>query len=86
MAKTQKEIIEQGYRALTEALGVCDTLRFIQYFSPGEGDYTQERDRWLDGTPLDDILNDMKQYSNTDGDLYDETIDPGSSRRRSGDE
>ncbi|MBE9037625.1 hypothetical protein [aff. Roholtiella sp. LEGE 12411] len=46
MMKTQNEIIKQGYDALINSLGVADTIGFIQYFSPGEGDYTKERHRW----------------------------------------
>ncbi|MGL4883065.1 MAG: hypothetical protein ACRC8K_18705 [Waterburya sp.] len=38
--KTQNEIIEQGYKALVDSLGVVDAIRFIQHFSPGKGDYT----------------------------------------------
>lgn len=43
MLKTQQEIIRQGYKALVDSLGVVDAIRFIQHFSPGQGDYTQER-------------------------------------------
>ena len=42
--KTQQEIIKQGYQALIETLGAMDTIRFIQYFSPGQGDYTKALD------------------------------------------
>ena len=48
MIRTQNEIIKQGYDALISTLGVADTIRFIQYFSPGKGDYTKERHQWLD--------------------------------------
>jgi hypothetical protein len=48
MMKTQNEIVKQGYDALINSLGVADTIRFIQYFSPGKGDYTKERHQWLD--------------------------------------
>jgi hypothetical protein len=56
MSKTQQEIIRQGYQALVDTLGVVDAIRFIRHFSPGQGDYTQERHEWLDQTPLEDIL------------------------------
>ncbi len=52
MPKTQQEIIKQGYQALFNSLGVVDAIRFIQYFTPGQGDYTKERHEWLDRTPL----------------------------------
>ena len=41
MSKTQQEIVQQGYQALVDFLGVVDAIRFIQHFSPGQGDYTQ---------------------------------------------
>jgi hypothetical protein len=40
---TQNEIIERGDRALVDSLGVVNTIRFIQYFSQGKGNYTEER-------------------------------------------
>ena len=39
MNKTQQEIVRQGYQALVDALGVVDTILFIQHFSPGQGNY-----------------------------------------------
>jgi len=32
--------MKQDYDALINYLGVADTIRFIQYFSSGKGDYT----------------------------------------------
>lgn len=70
MAKTQQEVIRQGYQALIDSLGVVDAIRFVQYFSPGKGDYTLERHQWLDQTPLEEILQSMRQYGESD--RYDE--------------
>lgn len=75
MTKTQQEIVRQGYQALVDALGVVDTIRFIQHFSPGQGDYTQERHERLDRTSLQDILTLMKQHREEDPDRYDEIIE-----------
>jgi hypothetical protein len=75
MTKTQQELVSQGYQALVDTLGVVDTIRFIQHFSPGHGDYTQERHAWLDQTPLEDILTSMKQRQQDDIDQYDEIIE-----------
>ena len=33
--------------ALLKALGPVDTIRFLQMFDEGEGDYTKERKDWL---------------------------------------
>jgi len=74
MPKTQQEIIRQGYQALVNSLGVVDAIRFIQHFTPGQGDYTKERHEWLDQTPLEGILLSMRQRREDDETQYDEII------------
>ncbi|MEH1816962.1 MAG: hypothetical protein V7K26_23090 [Nostoc sp.] len=73
--KTQNEIIKQGYDALINSLGVADTIRFIQYFSPGTGDYTKERHQWLDEKSLADVLVEIKELPEDDANQYDEIIE-----------
>jgi len=75
MMKTQNEIIKQGYNALINSLGITDTIRFIQYFSPGKGDYTKERHQWLDEKTLADVLLEMKELQEEDTNQYDEIIE-----------
>lgn len=75
MPKTQQEIIRQGYQALVNSLGVVDTIRFIQHFTPKQGDYTKDRHEWLDQTPLEDILTSMRQRREDDETQYDEIIE-----------
>ena len=75
MMKTQNEIIKQGYYALINSLGVTDTIRFIQYFSPGKGDYTKERHQWLDKKTLAEVLVEMKKLQSDDTNQYDEIIE-----------
>ena len=75
MMKTQNEIIKQGYNALINALGITDTIRFVQYFSPGKGDYTKERHQWLDDKNLPDVLAEIKQFEIKDMNQYEEIIE-----------
>lgn len=75
MPKTQQEIIRQGYQALVNSLGVVDAIRFIQHFTPGQGDYTKERHEWLDQTPLEGILTSMRQRREENETQYDEIIE-----------
>jgi hypothetical protein len=75
MIRTQQEIIRQGYKALVDSLGVADTIRFIQYFSPGKGDYTKERHQWLDKISLEDVLAEMKQRREDEPNQYEEIIE-----------
>lgn len=56
-----KEIRQQGYKALIDALGVAGTLRFLQQLGVGYGDYTKERHQWLDKLTIEDFLNYVKQ-------------------------
>lgn len=55
------EIRQQGYKALTDALGVAGTLRFLQQLDVGYGDYTQERHQWLDQLTIDDLHDYVQQ-------------------------
>lgn len=75
MMKTQNEIIKQGYDALINSLGVADAIRFIQHFSPGQGDYTKERHQWLDEKTLADVLEEIKELPSEDTNQYDEIIE-----------
>ena len=75
MPKTQQEIIRQGYQSLVNSLGVVDAVRFIQYFTSGQGDYTKDRHEWLDQIPLGDILTLMEQHREDDETQYDEIIE-----------
>ena len=56
-----REIRQQGYKALIDALGVAGTLRFLQQLGVGYGDYTKERHQWLDQLTMDDFRNSVKQ-------------------------
>ncbi|MEB3148770.1 MAG: hypothetical protein VKL60_07065 [Sphaerospermopsis sp.] len=71
--KTHNEIIKQGYDALIKSLGVADAIRFIQYLSPGKGDYTKERHQWLDNQTLADVFAEMNQVEDTNE--YEEIIE-----------
>jgi hypothetical protein len=73
--KTQNEIIQQGYDALINSLGVADTIRFIQYFHPGKGDYTKERHQWQDKKTLANVLVEMKELPEDDTNQYEEIIE-----------
>ncbi|MBW4541833.1 MAG: hypothetical protein KME43_22210 [Myxacorys chilensis ATA2-1-KO14] len=58
---TPIELNQKGFKALVDALGYVDTVRFLKQFDNGSGDYTQERQQWLDHLSLDDIWADLQQ-------------------------
>lgn len=73
--KTQNQIIEQGYKALVNSLGVVDAIRFVQHFNPGYGNYTAERHQWLERKSIDDLLFDIEQLGQNDDDRDREVIE-----------
>lgn len=55
------QIRQQGLDALVKALGPVGMVRFLHQFDMGSGDYTQERQQWLESLSLEDILAEIKQ-------------------------
>ncbi len=58
---TPIELYRKGFKALVDALGYADAIRFIRQFDDGSGDYTTERHQWLDSLTMDEILADIQQ-------------------------
>mgnify|MGYP006272187767 CR=1 FL=1 len=79
MATTQREVIQKGYAALVQALGPVDAIRFIQHFSPGKGNYTEERHQWLDQVTAEEFFAQMQQVQavkpEDDLEKYEEIIE-----------
>jgi len=56
--KLQKiEIRQQGYKVLIDSLGIANTLQFLQQLGLGYGNYTEDRQQWLDQLTMDNFLN-----------------------------
>ena len=48
-ARSDQTVREAGYRALIQALGVADALRFVEQLSAGQGNYADAMDiAWQD--------------------------------------
>ena len=45
------QIRAEGWKALTERLGVSGAIRFLMEYDPGRGDYVEERRRTRPGAP-----------------------------------
>ena len=54
-------IKKEVYKALIDALGVAGTLKFLQQFKVGYGDYTKERHQWLSQLTVNEFRNYVKQ-------------------------
>jgi hypothetical protein len=58
--KPLAEVTHRAIEILCRELGAADTMRFINQFTNGHGNYTSERDSLFAGEPLDKIIADIK--------------------------
>lgn len=65
--KPLNEITQQALALLTKELGIADTVRFLNQFTAGYGDYTMERDALFADLTLDEILSAIKSKPGTEG-------------------
>jgi hypothetical protein len=49
------QIRQRGFEVLNRELGPVATIRFLQQYEVGVGDYSVERHQWLDKMDIDDI-------------------------------
>ena len=63
---TPIELHRKGFKALVDALGYVDAVKFIRQFDQGSGNYTEERHKWLDKLTMDDIVADIQTYQNNE--------------------
>ena len=55
------EINQQALRLLYQELGVVDAVRFLKQFTPGFGNYTEERDALFGTKTLDEIVDEINR-------------------------
>ncbi|HEX3527710.1 MAG TPA: hypothetical protein VH988_11630 [Thermoanaerobaculia bacterium] len=65
--KPLTEITREAIELLTREMGLVATIRFLNQFSAGYGDYTAERDALFGDLTLDQILASMKKRSGAQG-------------------
>lgn len=59
--KPLAEITERAIELLARQMGAADTLRFVNQFSTGYGDYTAERDALFGDIELEALLDEIKR-------------------------
>jgi len=59
--KTLSEVNHQAIRLLAEQIGVVDTFRFVNQFTTGHGNYSEERDARFGHLTLDDIVSAIEK-------------------------
>lgn len=60
-ALTPNQIRRAGIDALAKTLGPVGMIRFLQQFDPGKGDYTKEREQWLNKVKIDEVAKKAGQ-------------------------
>ena len=55
------EITQNALRVLYREIGVVNTVRFINQFTTGYGDYTKEREQLFANLTLDDLISEIKR-------------------------
>lgn len=54
------EITQEAIKVLFKTLGVVNTIRFINQFTTGYGNYTEERDALFGDKTLDDAISEIR--------------------------
>jgi len=62
--QSMSELTNRAKHALTQELGVVDTMRFLNQFREGSGDYTAERGKLFEGESVKSIASDIKERRN----------------------
>ena len=62
--KPLNEVSHQAIQALSERLGVVDTIRFVNQFTIGQGNYTEERDALFGHFDLDVVVAEIESRRN----------------------
>ena len=60
------EIRAEGWKALTERLGVSGAIRFLMEYDPGHGDYVEERRELFGDLSLDEAIARVRRKAASD--------------------
>ena len=58
------EVTQRATSVLIQTIGVVDTIRFLNQFRAGAGNYTAEREHLFKGMSVKDIVEDIKARNN----------------------
>ena len=62
-SKPLSEITQQALTLLSKEMGIVDTVRFLNQFTTGYGDYTEERETLFKDMSFDEIVSAVKATS-----------------------
>ena len=61
-AMTDDELHRFGLDGISEKLGLPGLFRFSRLCTPGTGDYTRDRHKWLDKLDWDTVMEEIRQH------------------------
>ena len=61
--KNLSEITQQAIEVLFKEVGVANTIRFLNQFSTGYGNYTEERENLFEDLTLNEVLVQLKNLT-----------------------
>lgn len=59
--KPLAEVTQEAIRVLYREIGIVNTVRFLNQFTAGYGNYTEEREHLFGHLTLDEILAEIKK-------------------------
>lgn len=59
--KELEEIRKQGVKAIRDTLGVEGMIKFLKIYGDTKGDYTKERQEWINDITEDEIKTFIKE-------------------------
>lgn len=57
------EITTKAIQVLYKEIGIVNTVRFLNQFTVGYGDYTKEREQLFDHLTLEEIITEIKHVN-----------------------
>jgi hypothetical protein len=61
--KNLNEITQQAIEVLFKEVGIANTIRFLNQFSTGYGNYTEERENLFEDLTLNEVLAEFKNLT-----------------------
>ena len=66
VVKPLAEVTDHAIHVLANEMGVADTVRFLNQFLTGSGNYTEERAALFADASLDDLLAEIRRMRSSD--------------------
>ena len=60
--RSERDLVDNGIRALVDALGYSGAARFLRHFSKSDGDYLQIQQKLFKGMRLDQIYKKASEH------------------------